>query len=57
MSSMMAIKCELREGKQHCRKHTPELLRGTIRLCRETTGEPLLVRLDSGNDAAENIQR
>lgn len=57
MSSMMAINCELREGKQHCRKHTPELLRGTIRLCRETTGEPLLVRLDSGNDAAENIQR
>lgn len=57
MSSMMAINCELREGKQHCRKHTPELLRGTIRLCRETTGEPLLVQLDSGNDAAENIQR
>ena len=49
------INCELREGKQHCQKHTPEFLRETIRLCREITKEPLLVRLDSGNDAAENI--
>ena len=49
------INCELREGKQHCQKHTPEFLRETIRLCREITNEPLLVRLDSGNDAAENI--
>ncbi len=47
--------CELREGKQHCQKHTPEFLRETIRMCREITDEPLLVRLDSGNDAAENI--
>lgn len=49
------INCELREGKQHCQKHTPEFLRETIRLCRQVTNEPLLVRLDSGNDAAENI--
>ncbi len=49
------INCELREGKQHCQKHTPELLRETIRLCREVTNEPLLVRLDSDNDAAKNI--
>ncbi len=47
--------CELREGKQHCQKHTPEFLREAIRMCREITDEPLLVRLDSGNDAAENI--
>ena len=47
--------CELREGKQHCQKHTPEFLRETIRMCREITDEPLLIRLDSGNDAAENI--
>lgn len=49
------INCELREGKQHCQKHTPEFLRETIRLCRQVKNEPLLVRLDSGNDATENI--
>ena len=49
------INAELREGKQHCQKHTPEFLRETIRLCKQITNEPLLVRLDSGNDAAENI--
>ena len=49
------VNCELREGKQHCQKHTPEFLQETIRMCREIADEPLLVRLDSGNDAAENI--
>ena len=49
------INCELREGKQHCQKHTPEFLRETIALSRKVTGDPLLVRLDSGNDASENI--
>ena len=41
------VNCELREGKQHCQKHTPEFLRETIRMCREITDEPLLIRLDS----------
>lgn len=49
------INSELREGKQHCQKHTPEFLRETIPLCRQLTKSPLLFRLDSGNDAAENI--
>ena len=49
------VNCELREGKQHCQKHTPEFLLETIRMCRELTDEPLLIRLDSGNDSAENI--
>lgn len=49
------INCKLREGKQHCQKSTPEFLRETIHLCRELTNEPLLVRLDFGNDAVENI--
>ena len=49
------INAGLREGKQHCQKNTPEFLRETIRLCKQITNEPLLVRLDSGNDAAENI--
>ena len=49
------INTELREGKQHCQKHTPEFLRETIRLCKSITDKPLLFRLDSGNDAAENL--
>lgn len=46
---------ELREGKQHSQKDTPEFLKETIGICRQLTGEPLLFRLDSGNDSAENI--
>ena len=46
---------ELREGKQHCQKGTPEFLRETIGICRQLTDSPLLFRLDSGNDSAENI--
>lgn len=49
------INTELREGKQHCQCNTPEFLRQTITLCRQITKEPLLIRLDSGNDSAENI--
>ena len=46
---------EFREGKQHCQKNTPEFLRQCITAARELTDLPLLFRLDSGNDAAENI--
>ena len=49
------INAQLREGKQHCQCDTPDFLRETIRLCLQVTNEPLLIRLDSGNDAAENI--
>ena len=49
------INTELREGKQHCQKGTPDLLRQTMKLCRNVTDRPLLVRLYSGNDAAENV--
>ena len=49
------INAQLREGKQHCQCDTPDFLRETIRLCRQVTNEPLPIRLDSGNDAAENI--
>jgi hypothetical protein len=49
------INCELRKGKQHCQNHTPEFLRETLALCHQLTDAPLLVRLDSGNDSAENI--
>jgi len=49
------INCELRRGSQHCQKHTPEFLQETIAACRRVTQEPLLFRLDSGNDSADNI--
>lgn len=46
---------QLREGSQHCQSGTPEYLRETIALCKQITSEKLLFRLDSGNDAAENM--
>ena len=49
------VNTELREGKQHCQNGTPEFLRQTMKLCRKITDKPVLVRLDSGNDAAENV--
>ena len=49
------LNLELREGKQHCQKDTPDFLRETIRLARMLTDKPLLLRLDSGNDVAVNI--
>ena len=49
------VNSELREGKQHCQKHTPEFLKETLSLSYQMTEKPLLIRLDSGNDAAENL--
>ena len=49
------VNTQLRIGKQHCQKETPDFLRKTIELCRQLTDKPLLIRLDSGNDASENI--
>ena len=46
---------ELREGKQHSQKGTPEFLKEMIGICRQMTEQPLLFRLDPGNDPAENI--
>ena len=49
------VNLELRIGKQHCQKETPDFLKETIELCRQLTEKPLLIQLDSGNDASENI--
>ena len=49
------LNCELREGRQHSQKGTPAFLRESIRMARQITDKPLLFRLDSGNDAADNI--
>ena len=45
---------ELREGKQHSQAHTPEFLKETLSMAHQLTDDQLLIRLDSGNDAAEN---
>lgn len=49
------LACELREGRQHCQKDTPVFLTEVLRLARQVTDQPLLFRLDSGNDSADNI--
>lgn len=49
------VNLELRPGKQHCQKETPAFLQETIRLARLLTDEPLLTRMDSGNDALDNL--
>lgn len=49
------IACELREGSQHCQRNTPNFLVEVLRLARQITDKPLLFRLDSGNDSADNI--
>lgn len=47
---------ELRQGKQHCQKGTPGFLSRVLQRARRVTDSPLLLRLDGGNDAIENIE-
>lgn len=49
------VNTDFRVGSQHSQKGTPAFLVETIDLCNKLTGRTLLFRLDSGNDAAENI--
>ncbi len=49
------VNVQLRPGKQHCQKETPSFLSQTLTLTRQLTSAPLLVRLDSGNDAGDNL--
>lgn len=46
---------ELRIGKQHCQNGTPEFLVETIKAAKQFTKKPLLFRMDSGNDALDNM--
>ncbi|MGB4090857.1 MAG: hypothetical protein WBK46_02795 [Ruminococcus flavefaciens] len=46
---------ELREGKQYCQSGTPEFLSETIAAAKQMTRKSLLFRMDSGNDALENM--
>jgi hypothetical protein len=50
------VDVELREGKQHCQENTPQFLKESIRYAKQVTNEPLLVRMDSGNDALDNVK-
>lgn len=47
---------ELREGKQHCQKGTPEFLERLLAQVRRVTRAPVLLRLDAGNDAIDNMR-
>lgn len=49
------VNVELREGKQHCQKGTPEFLEAAIRYSKSITDQSILVRLDSGNDSKDNL--
>ena len=49
------VNLEQREGSQHCQKNTPEFIIQTIINCRELTDQPILMRLDSGNDSKDNF--
>ena len=49
------LELELRPGSQHCQKGTPEFLQRVLGRARQLTAAPLLLRLDGGNDAIENI--
>jgi Transposase DDE domain group 1 len=49
------INVELREGKQHCQKNTPEFIEETLKYARKITQKPILIRLDSGNDSQDNF--
>lgn len=50
------VNVELREGKQHCQKDTAKFLKQTLGYAKTIIDQPLLVRIDSGNDSIENIK-
>ena len=49
------VNAELRNGTQHCQKNTPAFLETAIDNARLITNAKILARLDSGNDAADNM--
>jgi len=49
------VNVEFREGSQHCQNNTPEFLGESIKNAKKATDQPILVRMDSGNDAVDNI--
>jgi hypothetical protein len=50
-----ALNTELREGSQHCQNNTVPFIEKSIAYAKQITNHRLLLRLDSGNDSADNI--
>lgn len=50
------VNVELREGSTHVQKDTEIFLKNSISYARMITDLPLLVRMDAGNDSAENLK-
>lgn len=50
------LELELRVGKQHCQSGTPPFLERNLERARRVIDQPILLRLDGGNDAIENIE-
>jgi hypothetical protein len=51
------LSCELRPGRQHCQKGTPEFLKGVLEaLPGGAQGKDILFLLDSGNDSEETLE-
>ena len=50
------INMEFRRGSDHCQKNTDIFLKDSILNAKRLTGQPLLVRLDSGNDSVDNLK-
>jgi hypothetical protein len=49
------VNLELRHGSDHCQKNTVPFLKETLLQARKLTSDPILARLDSGNDAEDNL--
>lgn len=45
----------LREGKTNVQKHADDFIDMAVRYAKRVTDTPLLLRMDGGNDAADNI--
>jgi hypothetical protein len=50
------LNMEFRAGSDHCQKNTDAFLKETLLNAKKLTSEKLLVRLDSGNDSADNME-
>jgi hypothetical protein len=50
------VHCRLREGSQHSQEGTPQFLQETIDMAKRITERNILVRMDAGNDDAENLK-
>lgn len=50
------IHVQLREGKTHCQFEGDKFLAQSIGYARRITSQPLLVRMDAGNDSVDNLR-